>query len=330
MKLLRLSLLSLFLSLSWLPATSFAGFAEGVAAYNKGDFATALREWKPFADQGYANAQNNLGFMYKNGQGVVQDFKEAVRWYRLAADQGDANGQANLGRMYDKGEGVAQDFKEALRLYRLAAGQGNTVGQFNLGNCYDKGQGVPQDYKEAVRWFRLAANQGYAPAQVNLGVMYDNGEGVAQSKIVAYALYNLSAANDTTAANMATSHRASLAESLSTPEIEAAQDLTREMSKPNNFLKALDQYVKKPVIKEKPVAKPVAVNDDPGYEPTQTASNDPFPARPGKTPGVVSCNTRCVNAACWRTYDSGKKVKFQAKHVYDPLSSQWNFDSGNC
>ncbi|MDP4855337.1 MAG: SEL1-like repeat protein, partial [Schleiferiaceae bacterium] len=42
------------------------------------------------ADQGYAQAQYNLGIMYANGQGVPKSDKEAVKWYRKAAEQGDA------------------------------------------------------------------------------------------------------------------------------------------------------------------------------------------------------------------------------------------------
>ena len=48
----------------------------------------------------------------------IGDYKEAVKWYRLAAEQGGAEAQNNLGHMYDKGEGVAQDYKEAEKWYR--------------------------------------------------------------------------------------------------------------------------------------------------------------------------------------------------------------------
>ena len=70
------------------PAFS-ADFQKGAAAYKSGDYATALREWEPLAEQGLAAAQSNLGVMYKNGQGVPQDDKTAVKWYTLAAEQGD-------------------------------------------------------------------------------------------------------------------------------------------------------------------------------------------------------------------------------------------------
>ncbi len=56
-----------------------------MAAYQRGDYATALREWHPLAEQGGANAQLLLGSMYDNGLGVPQDYAEAVKWYSKAA-----------------------------------------------------------------------------------------------------------------------------------------------------------------------------------------------------------------------------------------------------
>ena len=38
-----------------------ADFEKGLTAAQSGDFATALREWKPLAEQGDAAAQSNLG-----------------------------------------------------------------------------------------------------------------------------------------------------------------------------------------------------------------------------------------------------------------------------
>ena len=57
-----------------------AEFQKGWHAYQKGNYATALREWKHLAEQGHASAQTSLGVMYRDGQGVEKDFKEAVKW----------------------------------------------------------------------------------------------------------------------------------------------------------------------------------------------------------------------------------------------------------
>jgi hypothetical protein len=64
--------------------------------------------------------------------------------------------------------------------------------------------------------------------------------------------------------------------------------------------------------------------------PTASAADDPFPPRPEKVPGRVSCNTRCINADCWRTYDDGSKVKFRAKSKWNPFENCFEWDAGPC
>jgi uncharacterized protein len=166
---------------------------KGLSAYNRGDYATALREWEPLAKQGNAGAQYNLGLMYRMGTGVIQDYKTAVKWYRLAAKQGLALAQYNLGWMYYKGRGVPQNNKTAVKWYRLAAKQGLTLAQYNLGWMYYKGRGVPQNNKTALKWYRLAAKQGYTLAQNGIGWMYANGTGVPQDYKTALKWYRLAA-----------------------------------------------------------------------------------------------------------------------------------------
>ncbi len=68
-----------------LTAPAWAGFDEGVAAYNRGDYATAIREWRPLAEQGNAKVQLILGLMYSEDQGVPRDYAQAHMWYNLAA-----------------------------------------------------------------------------------------------------------------------------------------------------------------------------------------------------------------------------------------------------
>jgi TPR repeat protein len=187
--------LALFIALIFaFPMPAAAGFYEGLQAYSAGDYATALKEWRPLAEQGDAGAQFNLGVMYSQGRGVPQDYAEAVKWYRLAAEQGYASAQFNLGLMFDFGQGVPQNEAEAAKWYRLAAEQCNASAQYNLGLMYKRGQGVPQNEAEAAKWYRLAAEQGYASAQYNLGLMYYQGQGVPQDYVEAHMWWNLAAA----------------------------------------------------------------------------------------------------------------------------------------
>lgn len=168
---------------------------DGIGLVNDflGNSAEAVKWYTLAADRGFADAQNNLGVCYENGNGVAKSYAEAVKWYKLAAEQGNAYGQANLGWCYEHGCGVEQSDEEAVRLYRLAAEQGNAYGQGNLGWCYESGTGVKQDYKEAAKWYKLSADKGTAYAQNNLGTCYRDGIGVEQSYKEAVKWYRLAA-----------------------------------------------------------------------------------------------------------------------------------------
>ena len=136
-------------------------FKKGVEAYNKGDYATALKEWIPLADQGNVKAQYNLGLMYDMGKGVLQDYKEAVRWYQLAAEQGYSSAQHNLGLLYFNGQGVPQDFQTAIKWFTLAAEQGSLQAQHNMAYLYYNGQGVKIDKIYAHMWASIASSNGF-------------------------------------------------------------------------------------------------------------------------------------------------------------------------
>ncbi len=101
-----------------------SSYQKGFGAYDRGDYDTALKEWRPLAEQGLSQAQYNLGLMYAEGEGVAQDYQEAVRWYRLAAEQDHASGQFSLGAMYIAGQGVPKDYVLAHMWVNLAAAKG--------------------------------------------------------------------------------------------------------------------------------------------------------------------------------------------------------------
>lgn len=175
-------------------------FEDGVSAYQRGDYATALRLLRPLADQGSTEAQSRLGSMYILGRGVRKDYAEAARWYRKAAEQGNAAAQNNLAVMYLRGDGVGRDFVEAVRWYRKAADQENGGAQFALGIMHEIGQGVRKDYAEAVRWYRRAGDNGDAAGQAKLGFIYSTGQGAPQSHAEAAKWYRLAADQGNTSA----------------------------------------------------------------------------------------------------------------------------------
>lgn len=189
MKKMLLGLSLVALSVASGPAVFAQDLQKALAAYEAGDFTTALKEWKLLAEQGDVLAQNIIGGMYYKGEGVLQNYAEAVKWYRLSAEQGYVDAQNTLGLMYREG------------------------------------QGVPQDYNEAVKWYRMAAEQGYALAQNNLGLMYEYGPGGPQSKVMAHMWYNIASANG---ASEAGKWRDELADEMTNDDISKAQTMARE------------------------------------------------------------------------------------------------------
>lgn len=122
-------------------------------------------EWyRKAAEQGYAKAQNNLGFSYEQGRGVEKNLEEALKWYHKAAEQGLGAAQNNIGMCYKNGRGVTKDLTEAVKWLRKAAENDNSSGLFNLGWCYYNGEGVEENYDEAKKWWRKAAKQGHQNA----------------------------------------------------------------------------------------------------------------------------------------------------------------------
>ena len=127
-----LATLAVVIALLFSAGSALADWEDGVAAAQRGDHATAFREFLPLAEQGNAKAQTNLGFMYNNGTGVPQNHTEAVKWYRKAAEQGNAPAQYNLGFMYAMGTGVSANNVRAYMWWSLAKAQGQVKAAGNL------------------------------------------------------------------------------------------------------------------------------------------------------------------------------------------------------
>ena len=105
------------------------------------------------AEQGDAEAQFHLGFMYDNGNGVLQEYAEAVRWYRLAAEQGHAQAQNNLGVRYGTGQGIQQDDVLAHMWFNLAASRSTGADRENAVRARDlvTGRMTPDQIADAHR-----------------------------------------------------------------------------------------------------------------------------------------------------------------------------------
>lgn len=107
-------------------------FDKGWAAYERHDYAAALQEWRPLAEQGSPAAQYRLGVMYGHGVLVEKNYKKARAWYEKAALQGDAQAAYELGVLYELGRGVWQDERRAAYWFRQGALAGHGPSQEKL------------------------------------------------------------------------------------------------------------------------------------------------------------------------------------------------------
>jgi len=134
-----------------------ADLASANRAYEQKDYATALKELAPLAEQGNAEAQFDLGRMYLMGQGVLKDPDQAIKWFKASAAQGNANAQFFLGSFYLMPH---RDISEGLKWLRLSAEQGNQDAQLFLGKAYlDGSEELRRDPVQADMWLRLAAEK---------------------------------------------------------------------------------------------------------------------------------------------------------------------------
>ena len=161
-----------------------AGFAEGAAAWERGDYATALREF--LAEQGDARAQSRLGELFEAGRGVAKSYPDAQIWNRKAAEQGLARAQYTLARLHWFGRGSKKSYPEAAKWYRKAAEQNYAKAQSSLGYMYFNGQGLKKSSADAAIWYRKGANLGNPVAQSRLGTLMAAGNGVAKDPVEAY------------------------------------------------------------------------------------------------------------------------------------------------
>ena len=120
-------------------ADSTARLAEAAELARAGNFAPAWCIWERLAEQGNVEALFNLGWLYRNGQGVAGDDEQARRLWEQAATQGHAEAQMALGMLYADSRTVGPDQAQAVRWFQAAAGQGIEDALLILLDYMDKG-----------------------------------------------------------------------------------------------------------------------------------------------------------------------------------------------
>ena len=151
-------------------------FVAGLNAIDRSHYASAYRSFKPLADEGISEAQNNMGFLYENGFGVKRNYTLAIKWYELAAKQGLPEAQHNMGMLNYQGYGVSQSFVVAKRWFNKSAKQDLRDSHYMLGLMFFKGEGTQESPVRASGHFLKAAKSGDPNALYMLAHMIISGD----------------------------------------------------------------------------------------------------------------------------------------------------------
>ncbi|QDX24960.1 sporulation protein [Sphingomonas suaedae] len=139
---------------------AFADVKAGVEAWQRGDYRTAVNEWRGPAVAGDPDAQFNLGQAYKLGRGVPADLAQAEEWYRKAALQGHPQAEENYGlSLFENGKRL-----QAVEWLTKASARGEPRAQYVLGTMYFNGDAVEKDWVRAYALTARAAAQGLPQA----------------------------------------------------------------------------------------------------------------------------------------------------------------------
>ena len=289
-----------FICAAWAEPAS-ADLEEARAHLSKGEYAESIRLLKPLVEAGDPAAMNAMGFHLDNGYGVAKDSRAAAEYYRKAAEKGNAVAQFNLAAMVKKGRGI----------------------------------GVPRADRMAAVWFRKAAEHGDGDAQFELGSMYREGRGVPSDAVSAYAWLALAASADT--ADKEAARSLDEVSKVMTPALLSEGKRLAATWKPHeplaaSRLKPVSVDALTTAFVDRVIHQTKQAVGNRNWPDAQTAQSQAaaFPVRPDVKPGRTTCTTRCLNGDCYRTYDDGRKVQFQAKQKWNSLNNQFEWDSGTC
>lgn len=152
------------LSLLLAPLPAYADTKSGVDAWERGEYAVAVKEWRPLAIAGDPDAQFNLGQAYKLGRGVPVDLGEAENWYRRAANQGHLQAEDNLGLVMF----TANKREAAMPFITRAAARGEPRAQYVLGTAHFNGDLATRDWPRAYALVKRASDAGLQVASARL------------------------------------------------------------------------------------------------------------------------------------------------------------------
>ncbi|GAA8307301.1 hypothetical protein HpNP137_04880 [Helicobacter pylori] len=114
----------------------------GMLSYDKQDFSKARKYFERACGLNNGRGCNNLGVLYRDGQGVEKNLTKAAQFYSKACELKDGRGCSALGMLYENDQGVEKNLTKAAQFYSKACDLNISRGCGALGVLYYNGQGV--------------------------------------------------------------------------------------------------------------------------------------------------------------------------------------------
>ncbi len=260
---LRIGSVGLSLAIALVVSAAHADIKDARKSYLRGDYASALTEYKRLAEAGNVDAQARLGEIYYTGRGALEDLALAHKWLKAAAQQGDVGSQVNLGLIlaqnsefeaaakwfgmaaakgdtaamnnmaafHMRGLGVDQNIRLAFAMLEKVAERGDSNDQYQLGMMYLQGMSGAPDMVNGLKWLTRAAGQGNAEAQLRLGAVLSENEGPDDRLVKAYKWIHLASMFGADNANQML---ADLSEKMTAGQIAEAKRLALSWQPGNN------------------------------------------------------------------------------------------------
>ncbi|MBT2185700.1 SPOR domain-containing protein [Sphingobium nicotianae] len=241
-------------------SAAHADVKAGVDAWNQGDYARAVNEWRPLAIGGNADAQFNLGQAYKLGRGVPVDLPVALEWFRKAAEQGHEKGADNYGLLlYQQGR-----LEDSIPYIKVSAERGEPRAQYVYATALFNGDITQKDWVRAYALMTRAAQAGVTQATTSLGQMdqyipaAQRQEGLAMATAMARSHTPASAPAPQLAQAAPAAAPAPVVPPRVHPEVPPAPAVSRAPAPAAPAVAAAGPEPRPPVIKRNPRPQPAA------------------------------------------------------------------------
>lgn len=177
-------------------------FEAGLAAYEKRDYATAIKELEPLAKKGNSAAQYHMGMVYMaRAASNPQEVREMFEWFHKAAEQGHAESASMLSDLYGRGIMTREDPKKGIQWRLKAADLGHTQALVTLGDYHQNGLSMPSH-----------------------GIM------IKKNLSIAYALYKISYEKDPSDTNSAATRLNHVTADMTEDEMQVGKELQKRIS----------------------------------------------------------------------------------------------------